>query len=675
MERYVRLNKTVEGKGDLIPLSDLKDQSKLNGVLCKHPDADWYTSVYSYEKEVKEYFGNNGNSIKGFKGKAFSSRLLFDLDSSNVVEARDDAIELLHRLNRDLPQVQDYTKIFFSGGKGFHVEVFLDKEFTPEELKTVCSNIATGLKTFDKKIYNTTRLIRLKDTKHQTTGKYKIELEPNDLIELSVDEIKEKASRKSTINFKPKNIQTFAWLDKYMTTVYPTKSKAAKGKADESGIKGISEIDFTKCPKHMPRCIYALTKGIMVSGAGERNEIFLRLAAYYKNQGFSKDVTYNLLKGVARENFRLYPEHEGYKKEEIWNTVISSVFDKNNVWKTVPGATGSSAENETLHKYCEAVDKHTNKRCVLHSKTDNQQSTMRIDEVFDSFNKFAKNFDKNIVKTGIDFIDDNMKLATGTTSLIVGAAGSGKTTLTLNIMENANALKQHTMFFSLDMHKNLIYLKLAQKLTNYTQDEILDFHKKQDTDKILKIKKLISEKYAMTYFDFSGTLTLEQMRDKVIDQEDKTGNKIKLVVVDYAGRITSQFSETYANARHNALKSKEVADVTDAAWIILSQISRNVGDGCSPLRTKRAAKESGDWEESASNVITVWRPFMGNPENDDVMRMYLAKNRMGKELESPLYWNGEKGIVRDMTEEDLAVYLEMRESDEKEYLKSKNNRI
>ena len=175
MERYVRLNRTVEDKGDLILLSDLKDQSKLNNLLSKYPNSDWYTSVYSYDKEVRDYFNKNNSSIKGFKGKAYSSKLLFDFDSINVVEARDDAIELLHRLNKDITPVQDYSKVYFSGGKGFHVEVFLDKEFSPEELKALCTNMASGLKTFDKKIYNTTRLIRLKETKQQTTGKYKHE--------------------------------------------------------------------------------------------------------------------------------------------------------------------------------------------------------------------------------------------------------------------------------------------------------------------------------------------------------------------------------------------------------------------------------------------------------------------------------------------------------------------
>ena len=176
----------------------------------------------------------------------------------------------------------------------------------------------------------------------------------------------------------------------------------------------------------------------------------------------------------------------------------------------------------------------------------------------------------------------------------------------------------------------------------------------------------------MTFFDFNSTLTLQQMRDKVLDIQEKNGVDVKLVLVDYASRITGEFKDSYSQARANALGSTGVAVDTNAAWLYISQVSRQVGDSCTPLRTKRAAKESGDWEESATNVVTVWRPFEGDPVRDDVMRLYLAKNRMGQQLEQVLYWDGSKGLIRDMAEDELALYEETRgQKEEKEYLKSK----
>jgi replicative DNA helicase len=403
---------------------------------------------------------------------------------------------------------------------------------------------------------------------------------------------------------------------------------------------------------------------------GERNAIFLRLATYYMGTGLPKEVIHHTLKGVAEMNSKLYPEHDGFPKEEIW-AMVNALDEK----KVRAGTWGTDPDNELLKKYCDVIRKHTDKKCCMHSKVDNAQNTIQIMDVSNSFQKFAEDFDRNTVKTGIGHIDNHMNLAIGTTTLLVGATGSGKTTVGLNIMENANELDQHTMFFSLDMHKNLIFLKLAQKLTNYTQEQILGFYKNKDQAKIDLIKKMVAAKYGKTYFDFSSTMTLEQMRDKTFSMEERHGKKIKLVVVDYAGRISGPFADRYANATYNALKSTEIAAVTDAAWIFISQISRNMGDGCAPLRTKRAAKESGDWEESATNVITMWRPFMGDPDRDDVIRMYLAKNRMGKELEAPLYFDGAKGTIRDMNLQESADYMQIREKEEKEFLRSKFSKV
>jgi len=998
MSKYVRLNEGVNNKGLLVPLSDLEDPNKKQKLLGKAPNKDWYTTFYYYGEDAKKYFENNNGSIRGYKGTAKTNRLVFDFDSKKLEEAKADSIELLSRLTEEYggEEILGSVRVCFSGKKGFHIELYTNKEFNPEELKILCKNLAGDLKTFDVRVYNITRLFRLSNTKHQDTGLFKIELEPSELWELSVEEIKEKAKTKSTEAFITEPLKDCSFLDKFKKDNTKAAYQPVVVEEDVDGVRGLNQVDFTKCPSNKPICIHALERGIMISGKGERNHIFLRLAAYYKNQGFTKEVTYNLLKGIARENKRLYPESDAYTKDEIWNTVISSVYSAGGNWKQIPGAVGTDPNNELLKKYCEVAQKHTNKKCCLHANhTKPGNKVVQIDDVSNSFMDFAENFDENIVNTGINFIDENMNITVGTTTLVVGAAGchrkgekvlmydgsikkvedvkvgdklmgpdsnprnvlelktgydtmykvkptkgkpfyvngnhilshinshgnwqhisinefinrrktkertrsclirtgikfskketkidpyilglwlggghsattrftiydeklidtikdyceknyfkfnkikgsiytysisgnslflnnlrhynlinnkhipiqyktgnrqqrlrllaglidtdgyqgnncleitqknkklsddivyicrslgfaaytkkciksaqngtkgiyyrisisgdlseipvklkrkmcekrkqikdvlktsfeiekvsnreryygfaldkdhlyllddftithnSGKTTLALNMMEKANALSQHTMFFSLDMHKNLVYMKLATKLTNYTQDEVFEIYKKKDKEKIEEIRKAISNKYDKTYFDFSGTLSFEQMRDIIFDIERRTGNKIRLVVVDYASRIDGPHRDKYANSTHNALKSKEIADDTNAAWLIISQISRNVGDGCSPIRTKRAAKESGDWEESATNVITCWRPFMGDLEQDNVMRLFLAKNRMGPEKETVLHWNGAKGAVSDMQPWELEDYKTMREKDEKEFLKSR----
>ena len=514
---WVRLCETVNTKGNLVPYSHITDPKKLKEYLAKAPESDWYRSLFYFGPDGKKYFDKNGG-MGGYKGSAYTKSLIFDFDSKNVDDARKDSITLLERLIELDIDVVSSCRIFFSGQKGFHVELLTGREFTPKEIKPICSNLANGLKSFDPKVYNETRLFRLVNTKHQKSGLYKIELHPDDLLNKEMDLIKEQATKPSSGKDRTLKAINADQLDRLLALYEKTEVKkdtrsvVVDSTEDDNGIRGLDKIDFNNIPKGMPRCIYALSHGVMRAGAGERNDLFLRLAAYYRNQGMAQKVCLSTLVGVAEMNAELYPEEDKYTEDELKHTVVASAYSEN--FKVIPGNPGFSAEDELLKMYCDACEPYTDKACIVHGskkKKNNSNKSVQIDDVFDSFNNFAKNFDKNSVKTGIDFMDTNMNIAVGTTTLLVGASGSGKTTLGLNIMENANALDQHTMFFSLDMHKNLVYLKLAKKITNYTQDELIAMFQRGDQKKLMEIKEAISAKYGKTYFNFSSTLSMDQI--------------------------------------------------------------------------------------------------------------------------------------------------------------------
>jgi replicative DNA helicase len=674
-KKYIHIKQTLNSKGILVPYEESETVFKnIKSIFGKDAeDLDCYRSLFYYTQEGKDYFDSNNDSVAGFKGKVYSNTLFFDLDSEDVNKAKEDTKELLHRLQQLGVSVENEVRVFFSGKKGFHVEVPTEKNYEPEELKTICSNIAEGLESFDPVVYNATRVIRILNTRHQSSNLYKIELEPYDIIELSVEQIKEKAKQRSK-PFTAKSVKNCSIFDKYLTSKPKFKQAVVDDSNSIDGIRGLDEVDFNACPKNKPRCIHALEHGVMVPGRGERSAIYLRLAAYYRNQGLPKESAYGLLKGIARQNARLYPEAEPFSKDELWLTVITSAYSKN--WKQVPGAVGTDETNSILKRYCDAAGKFTNQACSLHSKKETSKTLVQISDVFDDFSVFATNYNNNVVPTGIKFFDDNVKITTGTTNLLVGSAGCGKTTLSLNILQNANSNNLTSVFFSMDMNRHLVMLKLATKHTGYSQKQILNFYEEKNTKKIEEIKHLLKSNYNKTHFDFSTSLTLDIMREKIFEIEQRTGEKVKFVLVDYAGRISGPFSDVHANANYNALRTVEIADTTDTAMIILSQIARQTGDGATPIRTKRAAKDSGTWEESATNVITMWRPFLGDQERDDVVRFFLAKNRMGKELEQILHWDGERCSIKDMSENELIDYNSVRgDKAEREYLRARSGKV
>ena len=682
MEGFVRVQKTLTDKGTLVPTAELNKY--LNDVVYKEDTKDWYTSLFTFGKESTEHFATNG-SIAGYNGTAYTNNLVFDLDNEDLDKARQDVDKLLKQLSTKVglgkDGIRNHVRVYFSGNKGFHVFVKTAKQYSSEELKEYCSIIAEGIESFDPVIYNKTRCFRVANTLNQKSGLYKIPIS----LELirdkdGIEKIKELAKTIQSVFDTTVPMQDTSSIDAYIQYhrdhVVKKKSVIFTGDATEiNGIRGINNVDFSKS-KNIPKCIYALSQGIMVPGKGQRHEIFLHLGNFYRNQGHGPEVVEGILTGIAKLNANLYPEKEAYTKDEIKTQVIKMVFaadDKQN-----PGGWGVRADNRIFANYCAALPPDS--RCPIHDGK-NKKSVVKIEEVASDFATFAANFEDNIVTTGIKFLDEHMKISIGTTTLLVGAAGSGKTSLCLSSLERLSKRGQHAMFFSLDMHKNLVYSKLAQRFTSYQQDDIFKFFKERDMKKIHEIHEAVKDNYKNIYLDFSGGLSIDDMKQRIDATEQETGDKVALVIVDYASRMVGPYSDRHQNESYNAMRSKDVADETDAAWIILNQISRNSGDGSTPLRSKRVAKGSGDWEESASNVITVWRPFMGMHKKtdgesgieyrDEYMRLCLAKNRMGVELEDVLKWNGAKGTVTDMNEMEREEYAKEIEPLERAVMKAK----
>lgn len=678
----------------IVPVeSDIAYADRIKKFVSDNPGKSLFHSLYLLDPTAGEYYKKNGNSIRGFEGKATSNELVFDFDSKeNVDFARKDAVVLLERIKKEsnLPRINDYIRVFFSGNKGFHIHLLTNKTYTNEEIKSICCKLAEGLKTFDTSIYDKVRIFRIQNTKHQDTPLYKVEIKPALLKkENALNTIKELAVKpiEGTVREEYKKITNTDFIDQYKnikTEEKKPKSVIVDINETEDGIRGLDTIDFSECPKNMPKCLWALTKGIMVPGKGERHHIFLGLGNYFRNQGLSQTVVYNILKGIAKENAALYPEFPNYadpNKNQVKYQVMPMVFGKGIKMNT--GGWGIDPQDEIFSRYCRSLS--TFKRCPIHNK-DRYNKVVKIDEVSDSFADFATNYDKNVIKTGLKFIDHHVEFMRGTVNSIIGSPGSGKTSISLNIMKEANKLGQHTAFFSLDTHKNMIYLKLGMALSGYTKKQIFEFYKNKNkySKEISEIKTIISSHFDKTFFDFSSTLTMDDIKERILNIEDENDIQIKLAVIDYAGRLSGPYSDAYANATFNALKAKEVADDTNVCLLLVNQVSRANGDGSTPLRSKRVAKDSGAFEETCSSIITCWRPYMGmeervDPETgvefqDDIIRLFIAKNRMGSELERPLHWNGARSEIKDMTEEEYLDYKENREQDEMLAQRIKHNR-
>lgn len=622
---YVRVCNSLQDSGILVPEEEVSQH-------ITDYDKDWYRSVYTYNDSHLKTFKEK-NSIAGIIDVE-GSLLPFDFDSSeNPDQAREDALELVSRL---LAQgiTEDQLNITFSGHKGYGVEVYLSQAFKPSEIKNMAKTLAGDLKTFDTKIYNASRVLRVPYTKHQETGLYKLPIKLSVLAELSTDKVKEMAkSLDAAVDWNSKIVDPNPeWLKSSEKPLKPVQTTM-----------DLSDLDLSQKPKWMPACRYAILNGFFE--AGNRSNALTSLAAVIKAQGMPKEVCHNMLKGAAR----LQAQRTGtvpFAKEEIWNNIVSVVYGEN--WQ---GKTFGCKDHEFLQQVCPVLG---TSKC----SATKHENVVRIEDVSNIFENYAVNIDKNTVKTGIKSVDTNLRLQTSSHAVIAGCSGVGKTTMILNILKNLNDAGSAGLFCSMDMGAPLIYQKLAQKVTGYTDKELYEVYKNKKRDEMKRIEQAIAQEFNNIRFDFRQGIDIDQLRENILETKHKVGSDLKLVVLDFINRIRGPYSDETANLSYIAPRLADLSNETETLIISLAQIARSKGGPATPITDSRVAKGSSAIEESATALLGMWRPGYNRGADDKYINIAAVKTRMGKEFTEALHFDGLTSTIRDLTHTEQVEYEE-----------------
>ena len=643
---YYRLTKTFSDVGTLIPIDE---------DIYKHIDdmnVPWFKSIYFYTEEQKEQAEeivevNGRKRPRGISGviDVKTNKIIFDFDDPDDIEkARQDSIVVCERLlSHGIPQ--DSLQICFSGKKGFGVEVeFTNEWFNPKELKNLVNDFAHDLETFDAVVVNASRIFRVPLTKHNSTDYYKTPISFDELKALEIGEIFEVASDKyepdSLEIWKPCEVpKTF---DKIKTIELEPVKKVSLVAGQEH------DIDFSNMPKGFTKWKYAILNGYFPEGT--RSNALIILASTLKYLGYPADINHNMLKAAARLQAKRF-DTERFSKDDIWNTIILQVYSP--TWK------GGCYSEESFPP---ALQKYLLECGVPKTRKERSSGLQNIKEIFGSFQDFAENIDKNTIKTGIEAIDRNTRITTGMLFGLLAGAGGGKTSIALSILNECSKNEEEAVFFSMDMNSNLIYQKLGQKHTGKNGEQIFNVFKNRDTKAIKEISYKINENYQNASFDFRTALSVDDMRNEVIDHEESTGKKIKLVVVDYLECIVGPYADPTANGGFVANALKDMASDLDVCVLLLLQTQKASGDVAEPLRSMRKVKGSSVLEQACSIIISLWREGFNPKQFDDdiFMTFCCVKNRMGRLFEVDCGWDGVTGDVVDLAESEKEELEELR---------------
>ena len=238
--------------------------------------AGLFASIFSYE------------TADPYVGEVLSD-LFLDFDKEqNPNLARKEAVATIKKLIEEYKIPEYAIGIAFSGCKGVSVtishQVFNVQPSTdlPLVWKSIAKELQARLrlKTMDTGIYDRRRLWRLLNSKHNKTGLYKIPLTLTELEKLSMDEIKELATKSREPFLQPEagsSLQAEALFHEHKEKVETWLSVR----------KQRFETDQLRPAGEDPPCI----KRLLESGAqkGNRNTQTFQLALYYAGKHLNRN--------------------------------------------------------------------------------------------------------------------------------------------------------------------------------------------------------------------------------------------------------------------------------------------------------------------------------------------------------------------------------------------------
>ena len=163
----------------------------------KEPRVAW-TSVYRFPVALKKWRDTHTNengqpTVAGYDGPCRATGLHFDFDGASALA---DVRHFVEANCKGQIYIDDF-KMFFSGNKGFHIHIdhpdvrALDPSpQVPDKIKGAARMMASQYASWDTCVYNVGRIFRVPNSRHDTSGLFKIPLLAMEIYKYDIDQIR-----------------------------------------------------------------------------------------------------------------------------------------------------------------------------------------------------------------------------------------------------------------------------------------------------------------------------------------------------------------------------------------------------------------------------------------------------------------------------------------------------
>ncbi|MEN2464952.1 DNA primase small subunit domain-containing protein [Ornithinibacillus sp. JPR2-1] len=297
---------------------------------------------------------------KKVKGESFMAPLYFDLDyEPDPQVSQADAVKLIDFFMNELDLKESDIWVYFSGSKGFHILINSEAlGIVPRnDLHKIFKHIAgylihrLDLKSLDLVVYTEKRMIRLPNSIHHKTRLHKIELSISELKNQSLEEIKalaEQPRREDEVLFSNQDRKKESNLRRESAKFFRHKQEEYLEAAATVNQYEQEEFKFQK--DKPPAAIKDLLENGW-SSEGGRNQATVQLACYYKEAGYNKQETLDVLEDWVVQHTSASSNYQ--KQQRVANTrsVVDAIFSKENEYRFSTAAILSVLNKEKRAAY------------------------------------------------------------------------------------------------------------------------------------------------------------------------------------------------------------------------------------------------------------------------------------------------------------------------------------
>jgi replicative DNA helicase len=221
--------------------------------------------------------------------------------------------------------------------------------------------------------------------------------------------------------------------------------------------------------------------------------------------------------------------------------------------------------------------------------------------------------------------------------LVVLAArpGTGKTSFSLNIARHACQSGYRVAFFSLEMSKVQLGMRLLSMETHIDQHRLrLGRVEDDEWEQLVAALDMLSE--GQMWIDDTAALSLASLRSRARRVQAQHG--VDLIVVDYLQLMRAGID---GNGKRLQNREQEIAEISrglkaiakevNVPVLALAQLSRAVEARASKVPQLSDLRESGAIENDSDVVLFIYRDDLYNPESEarGIADLIIAKHRNG----------------------------------------------